>query len=174
MSRGHLAGFGLCACLLGLGGCQSAGATGDRLSLAPQSSARFQCGPTTLAAVLAFHGVAVPEAEIAAALYSPTARGVLLTDLAWFARSRGFRAEVRTATPADLQAALAGRLPPVVLLDLGFAGIRQPHITAIIGWDPDGVRILSPKAAGTRVSAQTFQRQWTRAGNQYLLITPAS
>lgn len=155
---------------LGLGGCVS---TGPRLALAPQSSARYQCGPTTLASVLAHHGTSVPELDISRTIFSPTARGVLLTDLAWYARIRGFRTEVKTGSLPDLEAALSRGLPPIVLLDLGIAGIRQPHITAITGWSEDGVNYLSTSAAGRRVSRQTFQRQWQRAGNQFLLITPS-
>lgn len=160
--------------ILGLGGCVSAEPSGAGLSLAPQSSARYQCGPTTLASVLAHHGATVPEADIAGTIYSPTARGVLLTDLAWYARRLGFQADVRTGTLADLQAAVAGRQPPIVLLNLAVGGLRQPHFTAIIGWSEQGVRYLSTKPAGDVVSLKTFQRQWQRAGSQYLLITPAS
>lgn len=158
---------------LGLGGVATA-SEGITAPLAPQSSARYQCGPTTLASVLAYHGTPVPEATIASAIYSPTAHGVLLTDLAWYSRGLGFRTEIRTGTSADLQKAIARGQPPIVLLDLGIAGIRQPHFTAVTGWSEADVRYLSTKAAGKRVSQQTFARQWQLAGNQYLLITPAS
>lgn len=156
----------------GCGLSVAAGAAG--LTLAPQSGARFQCGPATLASVLAYHGVPVAESAIAAAIYSPTARGVLLTDLAWFARQKGLRADVRTGTEADLRRELAAGRPPVVLLDVGLAGLHQPHITAVTAWDEDGVRYLGTKLAGKTVSPKTFLRQWQRAGNQCLVIAPAS
>lgn len=168
MHRGAFAAILLTLVVQGFCG----GAAG--LTLSPQSSARYQCGPTTLASVLAFHGTPVPETTIAGVIYSPTAHGVLLTDLAWYARSLGFLTEVRTGTPADLQKALAGGQPPIVLLDLGIAGIRQPHFTAVTGWSADRVYYLNTKAAGKRVSQKTFERQWQLAGNQFLLITPAS
>lgn len=151
-----------------------AGSAVQRLPLAPQSKAHFQCGPTTLAAVLGFHGDPLPEAAITVAIYSPTARGVLLTDLAGFARGRGFLTLVRTGTLADLERAVAGRQPPIVLLDLGRGGIRLPHFTAITGWSESGVRHQDRRAGGKFVSRKTFIRQWERAGNQYLLITPSS
>lgn len=144
------------------------------LRLAPQSTALFQCGPTTLAAVLAFHGAAVPEETISRAIYSPGARGALLTDLAWYARSQGYRTELRTGTPADLQRAVANGQPPIVLLDLGLASIRQPHFTAVTGWSERQVRYQGTQPAGVLVAKQKFLRQWQRAGNQYLLITPSS
>jgi len=164
---------GLALLCLASGGCATSrsGSGTAVLPLAPQSSALFQCGPTTLAAVLAFHGAAVPEETISQAIYSPTARGVLLTDLAWYARGQGFQTAVRTGTLADLREAVHGSQPPIVLLDLGVGGIRLPHFTAIIGWSDEGVHYQGTNPAGTFVSKKLFIRQWERAGNQYLLVT---
>ncbi len=144
------------------------------LRIAPQSSALFQCGPTTLAAVLTFHGTAIPEKTISEAIYSPTARGVLLTDLAWYARSQGYRTELRTGTPEDLQKAVAAGQPPIVLLDLGVASIRQPHFTAVTEWTGDKVRYQGRQPVGVLVAKKKFIRLWQRAGNQYLLVSPGS
>ncbi len=144
------------------------------LALTPQSSARYQCGPTTLASVLAYNGRPVPEATIAAAIYSPTAHGVLLTDLAWYARQAGFHTELRTGNLADLQNAVADGLPPIVLLDVGFFGLQQPHFTAITAWDSDEVLILNTKPAGKWISRRKFEQQWKLAGYQFLVIKPSS
>lgn len=158
---------------LGLGGCVTSGPGpgGPPLALAPQSGELFQCGPATLAAVLSFYGTTVDEAAIARAIYSPSAHGVLLTDLAWYARSRGFLTEVRTGTLSDLQRAVQAGMPPIVLLDLGLSRVRQPHITAITGLSDTAIRYQSTQPAGKVVSPSKFTRQWERAGNQYLLVT---
>lgn len=173
MYRRILAGAVLVGSLWGAGGCVAPGRDPRvvLLPLNPQSSARFQCGPTTLASVLAFHGSPVAEETISAAIYSPTARGVLITDLAWYARSQGFQTEVRTGSLSDLQAAVAGRQPPIVLLDLGIARIHQPHFTAVTGWSESGIYYQGTNAAGEFVTRETFERQWQRAGNQYLVLT---
>ncbi len=163
--------------LLVHGGCASSGpgpAPGAHaLPMAPQSSARYQCGPSTLASVLAFHGEPVPEEFIAKAIYSPTAKGVLLHDMAWFARAQGLQAEVRTGSVDDLKQALDERLPPIVLLDYGIAHLRKPHFTAITGVIDGGIFQLDDKRADDYVHMKLFTRLWTRAGNQYLVITPA-
>ena len=160
----------LLSCSAGLN--TKAGATG--LGLAPQSGARYQCGPTTLASVLAYHGGAVAEATIAEAIYSPTARGTLLTDLAWYAREVGFVTELRTGTWQDLQRAVEAGNPPIVLLDVGRFGTRQPHFTALTACGPDDANYLSTKSTGKQISRKKFERQWELAGCQYLLITPSS
>jgi hypothetical protein len=126
-----------------------------------------------LAAVLVFYGTSVDEATIARAIYSPTARGVLLTDLAWYARSLGYATELRTGTLQDLQQAVQVGQPPIVLLDLGLSRVHQPHITAITGLSDAGIHYQSTKPAGKVVSPAKFNRQWERAGNQYLLVTPS-
>ncbi len=166
------------AVLLAQGGCVSSrpepGQRARALRMAPQSSARYQCGPSTLASVLAFHGAPVPEDVIASAMYSPTARGVLLTDLAWFAREQGFEAIVRTGSVEDLKQAVDDRLPPIVLLDYGIAHVRRPHFTAITGVSDGGVFQLDDKRADDYVRMNLFTRLWKRAGNQYLVITPAA
>ena len=160
------------------GGCAStrpeAADRARALPLAPQSSERYQCGPSTLASVLAFHGEFVPETVIAAAIYSPTAQGVLLSDMAWFARTKGFQADLRTGRVEDLERAVEERLPPIVLLDYGVARVRKPHFTAITGVIDGGVFQLNDKRADDYVRMQLFERVWKRAGNQYLVVTPAA
>jgi hypothetical protein len=156
-------------------GCTSLGPKYETpvLSLAPQSTTRYQCGPTTLAAVLAFHGSTVAEQTIAASIYSPTARGVLITDLSHYARQQGFVTKIGTGSMMDLEAAVARGNPPVVLIDLGRGWVRQPHFTAIIGWSETGIAYQDSSPGGKWVSHQTFKRQWQRSGNQYLFISPA-
>lgn len=146
---------------------------GEVLNLAPQTSTRYQCGPSTLAAVMAWYGTEVEEETISAAIYSPTARGVLITDLARYARSRGFVTEIRTGTLADLEEAVAGGNPPIVLLDLGRGRMSIPHFTAIIGWSETGLAYQDRGAGGKWESQQTFLKQWKRSGQHYLSLTPA-
>ncbi len=168
----------LLALLLAHSGCASFGPEpGQRaqaLALAPQSSERYQCGPSTLASVLAFHGEPVSEAVIAKAIYSPTAQGVLLSDMAWFAREQGFQTDILTGSVADLQQAVKGRLPPIVLLDYGIGRLRRPHFTAITGVTDRGVFQLDDKRADDFVRMNLFERLWKKAGNQYLIIRPAA
>ncbi len=168
----------LLALLLTHGGCVSYGPRmEDRaraLPMRPQSSERYQCGPSTLASVLAFHGAPVPEEVIAQAIYSPTAQGVLLDDMAWFAREQGFQADLRTGSVDDLKQAVEDRLPPIVLLDYGIAHLRRPHFTAITGVIDGGVFQLDSNRADDYVRMRLFKRLWKRAGNQYLVITPVA
>lgn len=159
---------------MGHGGCVSSGPGGNTpdLVLDRQSGERHQCGPTTLSSVLAFHGVRVPEDEISRAIFSPTARGVLLQDQARFARGRGFGTAIGQGTLDDLRRTVANRLPPIVLLDLGVGGLHLPHFTAVTGVTDGGLFLLGPNPKNDFVSRKLFERQWNRAGNHYLLLTP--
>jgi ABC-type bacteriocin/lantibiotic exporter with double-glycine peptidase domain len=167
---------GLIVLAMGLGGCVSKN-PGDHkpaLALAPQSSDAFQCGPTTLASVFAYHGVPVPEEEISKIIYSPGARGVLLMDLARVARSHGFTTVSGNGSLDDLRMLVASGKPPIVLLDLGAVGIRKPHFSAVTGVTDEGVFLLGTQTANDYISHPLFARQWKLAGNQFLVLSPPS
>ena len=160
--------------LLGGWACSTPRPTGvsPDLTLAPQSETRFQCGPTTLSSVLSFYGVTLEEEEISEAIYSPTARGVLLTDLSRIAREQGFETQIRTGTLDDLSIAVTGRTPPIVLLDLGLGRYNIPHFTAVTGVADSGVFLLGPEPEADFITTPRFERQWKKAGNQYLVLLP--
>jgi predicted double-glycine peptidase len=138
----------------------------------PPANPRFHCGPATLASVMAFHGSDVGEPAVADAIYSESARGTLLADMAWFAREHGFEARLFPGDLGDLRKAVEDGLPRVVLLDLGILNLRKPHFTAVTGFAGDGVLLLGSRSAGDYAPRKEFLRQWQRAGNMVLLISP--
>ncbi len=170
----------LCVCLPGVGpftGCSSPPPRGaaPSLHLRHQSSTRDHCGPTTLASVLSFHGNEdFPEARISELIFSPTARGVLITDLARIGREAGFESRITYSTMEDLHQAVDQRLPPIVLLDLGIGSHRVPHFTAVTGITETGVFVIGTSSTDDFISHRLFKRQWNRTENQLLLLTPSS
>ncbi|MCC5843365.1 MAG: hypothetical protein JJU05_03850 [Verrucomicrobia bacterium] len=157
-------------------GCASRAPSGisPSLDLRKQSDTTDHCGPTTLASVLIFHGVDLPEETISARIFSPTARGVLITDLARVAREHGFSADMRTGTLADLEETVNRGLPPIVLLDLGLGTRRVPHFTAVTGITENGVFVIGQSPADDFIPLRLFNRQWNRTENQFLLLSPSS
>ncbi len=170
----RLSRFGAFLLLTVAGGCATSPPSGiaPDLTLPPQSQTRYQCGPTTLASVLFFYGVSLDEEEISDTIYSPAARGVLMTDLSRVAREQGFETRIRTGTLADLAEAVENRTPPIVLLDLGVGRHAIPHFTAVTGVDPSGVFLLGPRPDADFSSTPKFERQWKKAGNQFLVLLP--
>jgi predicted double-glycine peptidase len=168
--------FALPFLVLGGWGCATSRPPGvsPDLTLSPQSETRFQCGPTTLSSVLAFYGVTLEEAKISDAIYSPTAKGVLLTDLSRIAREQGFETRIRTGTLDDLSEAVNDRNPPIVLLDLGLASYHIPHFTAVTGVADSGVFFLGSEPDADFLSTSHFERQWKKSGNQFLVLLPPS
>lgn len=154
-------------------GCQTSRppGTSPALKLKPQSSAANQCGPSTLASVLNFHGEDVTEGEIAEAIFSETVGGVLMTDLAWYARERGLRTSIRSGTIDDLEQAVARGEPPIVLLDLGVGRLRRGHFTAVTGFAGDGLFFIGQERVDHFERLERFDKQWKRAGNRYLIIS---
>lgn len=149
--------------------------TSPSLQLRHQSSTRDHCGPTTLASVLSFHGnEKFSEARISELIFSPTARGVLITDLARIGREAGFEAQITFSSMEDLRQAIGQGLPPIVLLDLGIGSHRVPHFTAVTGITDAGVFVLGPNPTDDFVPNRLFTRQWNRTKNQLLLLLPSS
>ncbi len=138
----------------------------------PQSTEDYACGPSTLAAVLAYQGKPVPEENISAEIYSPTAHGTLLSDMAWYAQQQGLQAKVQQGTLEDLKDATLAGNPPIVLLDLGMLGVTKAHFSAVSGYTDDGLFILAVNNPRQFVATSDFARKWKNAGNFYLLITP--
>jgi predicted double-glycine peptidase len=144
------------------------------LALRPQSSTRDFCGPTTLASVLAFHGVDLPEDQIAAQIFSPSARGVLITDLARVAREQGLVSRVQSGTMTELKQSIESGNPPIVLLDLGVGSRRVPHFTALTGITPEGVFAIGTSATDDFIPIRLFNRQWNQTENQFLVLSRQS
>ena len=170
----------LCVVLTGIGlltACTSPPPRGasPSLELRHQSSTRDHCGPTTLASVLAFHGNEdFPEERISELIFSPTARGVLITDLARIGREAGFETRITFSSMEDLRQAVEQGLPPIVLLDLGIGSHRVPHFTAVTGITETGVFVIGPNPTDDFIPNRLFTRQWNRTENQLLLLLPSS
>ena len=103
----------------------------------------FQCGPASLAGVLAFHGLdATPEA-LAAEVFRPDIRGALGLDMALAARKRGLSARFYEGSATDLARGLNQGLPLVLLLDLGLGPVHRLHFVVATGFGPEGVILNS-------------------------------
>lgn len=161
-------------CFLLGGGCATTSRT-DRpptLILSPQSTDKNQCGPSTLTSVLQFHGHDADPKELRDSIYSPTAEGTLLTDLAFEARNRGFQTRIFSASPMDIADAVNSGIPPIVQLTFEVGGFRSSHITTVTGVHPDGYVVLDEKKPDDFLARTLFETAWTQSGNFLLLVTP--
>lgn len=131
------------------------------------------CGPAALATVLRWSGTTTTQAELAAAVYTPSREGTLQQDMLSAARRHG-----RLATPVDdfsaLLAELAAGHPVLVLQNLGLDLIPQWHYAVVIGYDRPAAELFLRSGREPRrvVSFATFERTWARSDHWALVVLP--
>jgi ABC-type bacteriocin/lantibiotic exporter with double-glycine peptidase domain len=119
--------------------------------------------------VLAHHGQPHSEAEVRQHLgtgpHGTPARNLFLVG------SLGFDVQVETATLAQLAAALAAGVPPIVFLETSFLdywNMRCDHVAVLVGLDLATVYLNDPyfDTAPQQTSLAGFLRAW--ASNEHL------
>ena len=134
--------------------------------------AKYQCGPASLAAALAWSGVPVRPEDLVAQVYSPARQGSLQTDMISATRRHG-RVAYPISTMQDVLAELAAENPVIVLQDVGLWRPRW-HLAVVIGYDLVQEEIVLHSGTEPRevLSFGRFERTWARSGHWGLLVLP--
>lgn len=141
----------------------------DAVPFVPQ--AEHQCGPASLAMVLAWLGSpAVPDGLVSQ-VYSSARKGSLPWDLTSAARRRGLVA-YRVSTLGAVVAEIAAGNPVVVLQDTGHAARPRWHYAVVIGYDLVREQLVLRSGLAPRVvfSFERFERTWTPGHRWGLLV----
>jgi ABC-type bacteriocin/lantibiotic exporter with double-glycine peptidase domain len=128
------------------------------------------CGPASLASVLAYYGCPDGQQTIAQAVYTDKLKGALITDLENYSVSRGFQTRLSRGTSDDLKASLRQRRPVIVLVDLGFWILSQPHYLVITGYNDMGFIAHTGYEEAKTFPYGEFERIWAEKGSVYLLV----
>ncbi|MBN2655324.1 MAG: C39 family peptidase [Nitrospirae bacterium] len=140
----------------------------DTVPFFPQDD--FQCGPSSLASVLNFHGVNVTPNDISAEIYSPKARGTLTIDMILYLQKRGLKADQYSGSMSDLKDKLRSGYPMIVMADFGFSSIQMNHFMVVTGYDNAGIVVNSGKSRSALISSRDFISAWQRTKNWTLWI----
>ncbi len=132
----------------------------------------FQCGPASLAGVLNYYGLEITPAEIAAEVFSRSARGTLDMDMVFYAQRKGMKAEQYPGSFEDLQASLDSRRPLIVLIDHGFWVYQNHHFMVVVGYDKSGIVVNSGREKNKFISLDSFLKTWEKTKFWTLRITP--
>jgi predicted double-glycine peptidase len=140
----------------------------------------YQCGPTALATVIDYWykkqgstAWITPE-QIAADIYSPTAKGVLAIDLERYAGKQGFLTQQYAGTIDDLRQNVGRGIPAIIFVDYGFSVYAQHHFMVVTGYAPDGVIVNSGKRENQFVSDKELEKIWKRNGHWTLVVRPSA
>jgi ABC-type bacteriocin/lantibiotic exporter with double-glycine peptidase domain len=139
----------------------------------------YRCGPTALAIVLDYWyrkaGLdtwLTPE-QIAADIYSPTARGVLGIDLESYGRRQGFEAHQYSGSVNDLRQNIDAGAPVIILVDHGFSLYEVNHFMVVTGHTKDGVIVNSGRYENKRISDKELEKIWKRTDYWTLVLKPS-
>ncbi len=135
----------------------------------------YQCGPASLAMVLAWSGVSVRPEDLVAQVYSPAREGSLPTEMTSASRRHG-RVAYPVSTLAGLMAELAAGNPVVVLQNLGPSWWSRWHFAVVVGYDLGRQEVVlhSGTEAGKVLSLRVFERTWKESGYWGLLVLSPS
>jgi predicted double-glycine peptidase len=164
--------------------CAGVGKTPEQATIIPGvpffAQETYRCGPAALATVMDYwykkQGSTewiMPE-QIAADIYSPTAKGVLAMDLEIYARKHGFRTEQYAGNMADLRQNVGRGIPSIIFVDYGFSIYEQHHFMVVTGSTPDAIIVNSGKHENQPVSDKELEKIWKRNRYWTLVIKPSA
>jgi len=171
-----LLAFGLSGCAVSPYGTTSAflapAGSGKVENVRFYSQRAYQCGPASLAGVLNFYGYAVTPDQIAREIFRDNIQGTVTLDMVLNAREKGFSARWYNGSANDIQCAVDGGVPLIVMIDLGFANLRKYHYMVVFGYGQEGVTVNSGKERGKLMSWDRFFYHWKRTKYWTLRIEP--
>jgi len=139
----------------------------------------YQCGPAVLATVADYwyrrtgKSPWVTPEQIAAEIYSPTAKGVLGIDLEIWAKKHGFPFRQFEGKMQDLREAIDRGTPPVVFVDYGLGFYQQGHFMVVTGYGPEGVIVNNGRQENRFISEKDLDRIWKKTGYWMFILLPA-
>jgi predicted double-glycine peptidase len=133
---------------------------------------RYHCGPASLAGILNFWGVTALPEEIAAEIYSRSARGTFTLDMILYPEKRGLKATQYEGSLVDVKKKIDAGYPLIAMVDDGFWIYQKDHFMVVLGYYENGVVVNSGKYRYKFIPLSDFLKSWKRTRYWTLLITP--
>jgi len=138
----------------------------------------YQCGPASLAAVLNYWHAGVSPCDIAAEIYSKSAKGTLDIDIFLYAKRKGFKVKQYRGNVEAIKDNISAGYPIIVLIDYGFWVYQKNHFMVVVGYNDQGIFTSAGRTSAERgtnfVSWTDFKKWWKKTGFRTLLISPCN
>ncbi|GGK75203.1 PA2778 family cysteine peptidase [Amphritea balenae] len=133
-----------------------------------------QCGPASLATMLAFNGISVTPEQLKPQLYIPGKGGTLQVELVARTRQYGLIPYQIKPELSELLKELDVGHPVLVMQNLGYSWMPQWHFAIAFGYDLKQQVLLLRSGPDRRYSTDLtlFVKTWQRADNWALVILP--
>jgi len=132
----------------------------------------YRCGTASLSTVLNYWGVSVSPEDIAAEIFSGSAKGTLNVDMTLYARNIGLEAVQYKGSIEDIRGNIGLGYPVIVMVDYGFWVYQQNHFMVVIGHDKNAVIVRSGRDRLRLIPEEKFVSAWKRTNFWTLLIKP--
>ena len=133
---------------------------------------RGQCGPASLASLLAFFGQPITPEHIAEEIYDPAAGGTTTVAMLAYGVRHALPIDVRHGTLGEIQAEIDAGRPVIALHQRGFPW-QDYHFVVVTGYEPTSNDIYgySGRNPYAHWSADGFAHRWAPAENWMLVWT---
>jgi ABC-type bacteriocin/lantibiotic exporter with double-glycine peptidase domain len=136
----------------------------------PQTS--DQCGPSSLASVLAYWGHPVEPRVLRSEIYQAKLHGTLPMDLMFGAQSHGLVADMHNGSLDELHREIDAKRPVIVYLNLGYTFMPIGHFVVVTGYNERGVFAHSASHADQFFAVQAFEKKWSKTDHWLLVAHP--
>ncbi|BBB25650.1 PA2778 family cysteine peptidase [Amphritea japonica] len=135
-----------------------------------------QCGPASLATMLAYNNISVRPEALRPYLYIPDKQGTLAIELEAKARQYGLIVYPLEPQLKFILRELDAGHPVLVMQNLGFSWFPQWHFAVAIGYDLDAQQIYLRSGPDKRypTDLSLFLKTWNRANNWARVILPTN
>jgi ABC-type bacteriocin/lantibiotic exporter with double-glycine peptidase domain len=129
----------------------------------------YQCGPSSLAAVLNYHGIDVSPEEISRDIYSKSARGTLNIDMVLYAEKKGLDVRHYSGSVEDIKQKIDSGSPLIVMVNNGFSLYQKNHFMVVIGYTDGGIISNSGRERFKFIPFHDFNKTWQKTNYWTLL-----
>jgi len=134
-----------------------------------------QCGPASLATVLAAQGVDISSEQLRGKLYIPRKEGSITTEMIARARRYNMLAYVLEPELVDVLTEIDAGHPVLIMQNLGFSWFPKWHFSVVVGYDLNKktISLRSGEKLEHHIDFSLFLKTWRRAGSWAMLAIPA-
>lgn len=145
----------------------------DAVPFFPQRD--YECGPASLATVMAFAGIAVTPDDLVPKVYLPERRGSLQVEMLAAPRASGLVSWKLAPRLDDLLREVAAGAPVIVLQDYGVWPLPYWHYAVVVGFDRERRTLVlrSGEKRRLEVPFSVFEYTWKESGYWAMAVVPA-
>jgi ABC-type bacteriocin/lantibiotic exporter with double-glycine peptidase domain len=130
------------------------------------------CGPAAMVSVMRFYGRNISQEEVAKEVYTPKLGGALISDMEYFAREMGYKAETKNGDLNAVISVINEGIPLILIVDLGKWVVSVPHYYVVYGYNKNRNTFLlhSGFKKNLEMSFSELDKEWEKMNRLMLVV----